>query len=60
MKILVPLEIPEGSCSLTISATAASMEEKREIDYDYGTSEIWEFARSWKLFEKKVLESGLL
>lgn len=60
MKILIPVEVPEGCNHLSMNIKASSSEESKIMDYDYGTSEIWEFARSWKLFEGKVLNNGLL
>ena len=60
MKILVPLEIPEGSYSLIINAVAASDGEMKEMDYEFDESNIGQFRRFEKLFETELVKQGII
>lgn len=60
MKILVPIEVPDGSYDLLISATATSPEETRQVELIFNESEIGRFYRFMKLFEDSVVKYGLI
>lgn len=60
MKILVPLEVPDGCYSLVINATAGSDEEVREYDYEFDEANIGQYRRFAKLFETELVKQGLI
>lgn len=60
MKILIPLDVPDDCDFISMTVQASSPEMIKAMEYDYETSEIGEFARSWRIFEAEVIKRGLL
>lgn len=60
MKVLIPLEIPDGTYEIKCDISAEAPDELRCIDCDFTEGEIANFIRFAKLFETEIIKNGIL
>ena len=59
MKILIPLEVPDGTYDLLIGGEAESNEEIKIIEYEYNAEDLLELAQLAKILEGSLIRTDL-